>query len=99
MDSTSTNHNMTVDIHGNSNNVFAQQWANGNKTLTLNVDSDSNSVAIEQNNSGNHTATVTLDGSYPTTMNLLQTGSGNQSYTIFQNCQTVGGCSISVTQQ
>ena len=96
MDSTSTNHNMTVDIHGNSNNVFAQQWA---KTLTLNVDSDSNSVAIEQNNSGNHTATVTLDGSYPTTMNLLQTGSGNQSYTIFQNCQTVGGCSISVTQQ
>ena len=99
MDSSSTNHSMTVNLYSNSNDVFAQQWANGNKTLTLNVDSDSNSVDIEQNNSGNHTATVTLDGSYPTTMNLLQTGSGNQSYTIFQNCQTVGGCSISVTQQ
>ena len=98
MDSSGTNHSMTVNLYSNSNDVFAQQWANGNKTLTLNVDSDSNSVAIEQNNSGNHTATVTLDGSYPTSLNLLQTGSGNQSYTLFQNCQTVGGCSVSITQ-
>ena len=98
MDSSSTNHSMTVNLYSNSNDVFAQQWANGNKTLTLTTNNDSNIVDIEQNSTGAHSATISLDGTNPTTLDLLQQGTTNQSYTLTQSCVTVGGCSISVTQ-
>ena len=98
MDSSSTTHSMTVNLYSNSNDVFAQQWANGNKTLTLTTNNDSNIVDIEQNSSGAHSATISLDGTNPTTLDLLQQGTTNQSYTLTQSCVTVGGCSISVTQ-
>ena len=98
MDSSSTNHSMTVNLYSNSNDVFAQQWANGNKTLTLTTNNDSNIVDIEQNSTGAHSATISLDGTNPTTLDLLQQGTTNQSYTLTQSCVTVGGCSISITQ-
>ena len=98
MDSSSTTHSMTVNLYSNSNDVFAQQWANGNKTLTLTTNNDSNIVDIEQNSTGAHSATISLDGTNPTTLDLLQQGTTNQSYTLTQSCVTVGGCSISVTQ-
>ena len=98
MDSSGTNHSMTVNLYSNSNDVFAQQWANGNKTLTLTTNNDSNIVDIEQNGSGAHSATVTLQGAYSTSLNLLQQGTTAQSYTLFQDCQTAGGCGISITQ-
>ena len=74
MDSSGTNHSMTVNLYSNSNDVFAQQWANGNKTLTLTTNNDSNIVDIEQKGSGAHSATVTLQGAYSTSLNLLQQG-------------------------
>ena len=40
-----------------------------------------------------------LQGTQHTTLNLTQQGSTNQSYTLTQNCYTVGGCTINVTQQ
>jgi hypothetical protein len=51
-----------------------------------------------QTGSSSHSATVTISGSYSTDLDLLQTGGTAQSYSLSQNCQTVGGCSISVTQ-
>jgi hypothetical protein len=98
MDSSSTNHSMTVNLYSNSNDVFAQQWANGNKTLNLTINNDSNIVDIEQKSAGAHSATISLDGTNPTTLDLLQQGTTNQSYTLTQSCVTVGGCSISITQ-
>jgi len=99
MDSSSTNHSMTVNLYSNSNDVFAQQWANGNKTLTLTTNNDSNIVDIEQKGSGAHSATVVLNGSYSTTLDLLQQGTTAQGYSLTQTCATLGGCSISVTQE
>ena len=55
-------------------------------------------VFINQRDNGAHTATITLTGTQPTDLDLLQRGGTTQSYTLSQNCQTVGGCSISVTQ-
>tara|TARA_R110002153_G_scaffold25667_3_gene81273 strand:- start:468 stop:1427 length:960 start_codon:yes stop_codon:yes gene_type:complete len=99
MDSSGTNHSMTVNLYSNSNDVFAQQWANGNKTLTLTTNNDSNIVDIEQKGSGAHSATVVLNGSYSTTLDLLQQGTTAQGYSLTQTCATLGGCSISVTQE
>jgi hypothetical protein len=99
MNSSSTNHSMTVNLYSNSNDVFAQQWANGSKTLTLTTNNDSNIVDIEQNGDGAHSATITLSGTYATTLDLLQQGSTAQSYSLTQSCATLGGCSISIMQE
>jgi hypothetical protein len=59
---------------------------------------DENSVSVEQTGNAAHTGTITLTGSSPTTLNLTQQSNTAQSYSLTQNCVTVGGCSISVTQ-
>ena len=55
-------------------------------------------MSVQQTGYAAHTGTVTLSGSDPTTLNLTQQGSTAQSYSLSQNCITVGGCSVSVTQ-
>ena len=99
MDTSSISHSMTVNIYADDNDVFARQAQNGDKTLTLTINNDDNDVFINQRDNGDHTATITLTGTNPTDLYLLQKGNTNQSYTLSQNCLTVGGCSISVTQQ
>jgi hypothetical protein len=49
--------------------------------------------------SGSHTSTINLTGTYPSTLNLLQDSSTNQSYTLTQSCATAGGCTITMTQE
>ena len=91
------NHNASIDVDSDGNDVFYTQAGSGEKNLTLNIDNDSNDVTVKQLY-GTHTANVTLDGSDPTTLNLLQQGYTSQTYSLSQNCLTVGGCSVSVTQ-
>ena len=97
-DSSSISHSITANIYGDYNDVFVKQMQNGDKTLNLTINNDYNEASIVQKKNGAHTATITLDGTYGTTLNLTQTGDTTQSYTLSQTCQTVGGCSVSVTQ-
>ena len=98
-DSSSINHNMYVNIFGDGNDVYAGQLQNGNKTLNLNIYNDNNDVWIKQRKNGAHTATINLYGSYGTDLYLNQGhNSVGQTYTLTQTCATLGGCSISVTQ-
>ena len=97
-DSDTVNHSMTWNIYGDYNDVYSKQMQNADKTLTGTINNDYNEVSIVQKKNGAHTATITLDGNYGTTLNLTQTGDTAQSYTLSQTCNTVGGCSISVTQ-
>ena len=83
---------------GEDNNVFVKQNGNGNKTLNMTIRTDGGEQSVIQKDSGAHTATVDLTGSYHTDLTLKQQGSSNQSYSLTQNCQTSGGCSVSVTQ-
>ncbi len=99
MDVSSINHTMTVNIYADDNDVYARQAQNGDKTLTLTIRNDGNDVFVNQRDNGAHTATITLNGAYPTDLDLIQKGNTSQSYSLSQNCQTSGGCSISVTQQ
>ena len=92
------NHEADIDINSDNNSVFFTQAGSGKKDLDLTINNDGNTASIQQLY-GTHTAAVTLDGTYPTNLNLIQTGSGTQSYTLLQNCITTGGCSVSVTQQ
>ena len=59
---------------------------------------DGSITNLKQEGTANHNAQITLTGAYMTTLNVLQQGSTNQSYNLTQNCQTVGGCTVNVTQ-
>ena len=94
------NHTADLRWYGADNNdVFFRQRGNGAKTLTLLVYSDNNDISIEQKSDGAHTAAITIYGSQPTTLNLLQKSGSATSYSLSQNCNTSGGCSVSVTQE
>jgi len=97
-----SDHNMDVNIYSDDNNVHVIQEHNGDKSLTLNIGSDDNNVSIHQRRAYGHTATVTLSGSYGTDLDLQQGTNSTTSalsYSLSQNCQTVSGCAVSVTQE
>ena len=97
-----SDHYMDINIYSDDNTVHAMQQHNNDKTLTLTINNDDNNVSINQQKSGGtQTGTITLGGSYGTTLDLTMgtnNTSGAGTYSLTQNCQTVGGCSVSVTQ-
>ena len=94
-----TGHSYDLNITGDNNEVTTIQQHDGGKTIDLTIYNDENDVYIRQKGSGaTHTATIELDGTYGTDLTLKQFNS-TATYSLTQNCVTVGGCSISVTQQ
>jgi len=98
---TTSGHYMDINIYSDDNDVHLMQESNSTKSLTLNINNDDNNVKVHQKKSHAQTATVTLGGNYGTTLDL-QMGTNNTSsagtYSLNQNCQTVGGCSVTVLQ-
>ena len=97
-----SDHYMDVNINSDDNNVFVLQQQNQDKSLTLTINNDDNDVSINQQKSGGtQTATITLGGTYGTDLDLqmgTNNTSGPGSYSLTQDCQTVGGCTVNVTQ-
>ena len=94
-------HDVETDIQGDGNTVWTNQQNYGAKSIDLTINNDDNDVDIDQRNgntSTSHSATIELDGSYGTTLDLNQSGWSPNSYSLSQNCMTVGGCSVTVTQ-
>jgi hypothetical protein len=94
-------HNMDVNIYSDDNDVHVIQESNSTKTLNLTINNDDNNVFVHQKKSHSQTATISLSGAYGTDLSL-QMGSNQStqagSYSLTQNCQTVGGCAVSVVQ-
>ena len=91
-------HTATVYFYSSSNSFYVVQETDGTKTASLKSYNDGNTGSLTQSGSGAHNAAVILNGAYPTTFNLNQQSNSAQSYSLTQNCQTSGGCSVSVTQ-
>jgi hypothetical protein len=83
---------------GDSNNTFITQQGNGDKRLELTINTDNGEQDIMQKGDADHSATITLSGYYGTDLDLTQRGNTTQTYSLTQNCVTVGGCAVSVTQ-
>ena len=83
---------------GENNDIFTKQSGNGNKTLSMVIRTDGGEQSLVQRGDGTHTATIDLKGSYHTDLSLTQYSNSNQSYTLTNTCMTVGGCSVSATQ-
>ena len=92
-------HTANIYIYGDDNSVFGKQKADSSKTFNLTIQNDDNTVDYLQDGNASHIANITLNGSYGTDLDLTQHAGTAQTYSLSQNCQTVGGCTISVTQQ
>ena len=91
-------HSAKIYVYGDDNSIFGKQKADGGKEFYLYIYNDDNTVDYLQDGNAPHNATVTLNGNYGTILDLSQHSNTTQNYTLSQNCQTSGGCSVTVTQ-
>ena len=96
----STNgHEFNFHLAGDDNTITGRQQSDGVKELELTIYNSDNDVTLRQKGSwATHNATITLDGDYGTELILRQMGTTTQTYSLTQNCYTVGGCTVSVIQ-
>jgi hypothetical protein len=91
-------HSNITNIYGSNNDVYTRQESNQDKSINLTINNSGNDVDIIQGGGASHSATVSLTGAYSTDLDLTQYSSTAQTYTLTQNCQTLSGCSVGVTQ-
>jgi hypothetical protein len=95
-----TGHSFDLHLAGDGNKVQVKQQSDGAKNLNLTIYNDYNDVFVRQKgNNSSHNANITLDGLYGTDLTLIQMSPTNQTYTLTQNCMTVGGCAVNVLQE
>ena len=89
-----------LDIHADDTKVETWQEGTGEhySHAYFYGTADGSEVDLMQKGNADHNAQIRLQGTQPTTLNLLQQGSTNQSYNLTQTCYTTGGCTVNVTQ-
>ena len=88
-----------ISIAGSNNNETVVQSGTGNHFLDLTLTGNGNSANITQSGSAAHKATINLiNAGGPSNATLIQQGNTAQIYSITQQCATLSGCSVSVTQ-
>jgi hypothetical protein len=87
------------NINGNTNTVTTNQKDTGQHYLDINLTGNGHNVNAVQEGAGNHAATIQFTNSGgASSLNLNQSGSTNQTYSIQQSCTNPAGCSTTVTQ-
>jgi hypothetical protein len=88
-----------VNVQDNNNSLILKQQGSGSHYAEINLSGGNKTVDVLQEGTVGHMASVTLTGPQPASLNLIQSGTTQQYYSITNNCTTVGGCApISVTQ-
>ena len=96
--SSSSGHQYWLHLEGDNNDIYTVQREGGSQYINLDIYNDYNEVDLRQTNAGDHYMSVILNGTQPTDITVYQNGWNNKSYSITQNCYTVGGCTVSVSQ-
>ena len=86
-----------LDVNGGSNNIDILQQGTGEHFLDVTLGSDQ-TVDINQDGSGSHSATIDMSG-YSSTLDLDQTGSTHQTYSLTQICTNANGCGTTTINQ
>jgi hypothetical protein len=85
-------------VNGNTNVFDITQQGSGSY-LDLSLTGNGHNVTASQKDTGSHKATVNLtNNGGASTVTLIQQGSTAQNINITQQCATLSGCSVSVTQ-
>ncbi len=96
---TSGNKVLFFNANGSSNTVTATQSGTGNHYLDINLTGNGHTVNSLQDGLGNHAATINFTNSGgASSLNLNQSGSTSQTYSIDQSCTNPAGCSTTITQ-
>jgi hypothetical protein len=85
-------------VTGNTNVFDVTQQGSGS-FMDLSLTGNGHNVTASQKDAGSHKATINLtNAGGSSTVNLIQQGSTAQNINITQQCATLSGCSVSVTQ-
>ncbi len=85
-------------VNGNTNVFDVTQQGSGSY-LDLSLTGNGHNVTANQKDAGSHKATINLtNAGGASTVNLVQQGATVQNINITQQCATLSGCSVSVTQ-
>ena len=85
-------------VNGNTNVFDVTQQGSGS-FMDLSLTGNGHNVTASQKDAGSHKATINLTNAVgSSTVNLIQQGSTAQNINITQQCATLSGCSVSVTQ-
>ena len=87
------------NINGNTNTVTTNQKDGGQHYLDINLTGNGHNVNAVQEGLGNHAATIQFTNSGgASSLDLNQSGSTAQTYSIQQSCTNPAGCSTTITQ-
>ena len=85
-------------VNGNTNVFDVTQQGSGS-FFDISLTGNGHNVTASQKDAGSHKATVNLtNAGGSSTVNLIQQGTTAQNINITQQCATLSGCSVSVTQ-
>lgn len=88
-----------MNINGANNAVTATQKDAGQHYLDIKLQGNGHTVNALQEGAGNHAATIDLtNGGGAATLNMTQSGSTAQTYSIQQSCTNPAGCSTTIVQ-
>jgi hypothetical protein len=88
-----------LNVNGGSNSVTTNQKDAGQHYLDITLIGNGHTVNGIQEGAGNHAATVNFtNAGGASTLNMNQSGSTNQTYSINQSCANASGCSTTITQ-
>jgi len=88
-----------LNVNGGSNSVTTNQKDAGQHYLDINLIGNGHTVNTIQEGAGNHAATINFtNAGGASTLNMNQSGSTNQTYSINQSCANASGCSTTITQ-
>lgn len=88
------------EVSGNSNTINHLQSGTGTKYSDIKATGNGHAITLDQKDAGNHAARIEVtNAGGASNINILQQGNTNQTYSIQQSCATIGGCSVSLTQQ
>lgn len=89
-----------TSINGNNNTISHFQNGTGTKYSDIKATGSGHSISLDQKDGGSHAARIEVSNAGGSSnINVIQQGNTNQIYSIQQSCATVGGCSVTLTQQ
>jgi hypothetical protein len=86
-----------LNLDGSSNNIDILQQGTGEHFLDVTAGSNQ-TIDINQDGSGSHAATIDMSG-YSSTLDLDQSGSTDQTYSLTQICTNANGCGTTTINQ
>jgi hypothetical protein len=86
-------------VNGNTNVFDVAQQGTSSQYIDLSLTGNGHNISANQKDAGSHKATINLtNAGGASTVNLVQQGATAQNINITQQCATLSGCSVSVTQ-